>query len=238
MAKTEKNTVGTLEISFNEGNVMIVDHIRKVKAIIRQCHIAYFFDGDDFVLIKKDDGTYGLYKAGFGFILKNQGAVDVFYPAHLKNFIATIITSSNEVLLLDVEGNITKANRNFLDYKICREYKNGNILMKRHDEQFYNIFSSDLTPLFDEDLVLIESETWPYMVLATDNGEGEYNVLNTFTGEFVFADWKYYIGRTEANGFIVQNDTKVSIYNGSFVLKETKTFETRVEALDFLIDVD
>ena len=228
MAKTEKNTVGTLEISFNRGNVMIVDHIRKVKAIIRQCHIAYFFDGDDFVLIRKDDGTYGLYKAGFGFILKNQEAIEVI-PAHLKNFIATIITSSDEFLLLDVEGNIT-ANRNLLDYEFCREYKNGNILMKRRDTQLYNIFSSELNPLFDEDLTLIGSETWPYMVLATDNGEGEYNVLNAFTGEFVFADWKYYIVHTKANGFMVQNDTEVSIYNSSFVLIETKTFDTRDEA--------
>ena len=228
MAKTEKNTVGTLEISFNRGNVMIVDHIRKVKAIIRQCHIAYFFDGDDFVLIRKDDGTYGLYKAGFGFIIKGQKAKRVF-SAHLKNFIATIITSSDEFLLLDVEGNIT-ANRNLLDYEFCREYKNGNILMKRRDTQLYNIFSSELNPLFDEDLTLIGSETWPYMVLATDNGEGEYNVLNAFTGEFVFADWKYYIVHTKANGFMVQNDTEVSIYNSSFVLIETKTFDTRDEA--------
>ena len=228
MAKTEKNTVGTLEISFNRGNVMIVDHIRKVKAIIRQCNYACFFNDDDFVLLRKDDGTYGLYKAGFGFILKNQEAIEVI-PAHLKNFIATIITSSDEFLLLDVEGNIT-ANRNLLDYEFCREYKNGNILMKRRDTQLYNIFSSELNPLFDEDLTLIGSETWPYMVLATDNGEGEYNVLNAFTGEFVFADWKYYIVHTKANGFMVQNDTEVSIYNSSFVLIETKTFDTRDEA--------
>ena len=229
MAKTEKNTIGTLGFHYADGNTIIIDYIRKVKVIIRQCHIAYFFDGDDFVLIRKDDGTYGLYKAGFGFILKNQEAIEVI-PAHLKNFIATIITSSDEFLLLDVEGNIT-ANRNLLDYEFCREYKNGNILMKRRDTQLYNIFSSELNPLFDEDLTLIGSETWPYMVLATDNGEGEYNVLNAFTGEFVFADWKYYIVHTKANGFMVQNDTEVSIYNSSFVLKETKTFNTEEAAM-------
>ena len=231
MAKTEKNTVGTLEISFNEGNVMIVDHIRKVKAIIRQCHIAYFFDGDDFVLIKKDDGTYGLYKAGFGFILKNQGAVDVFYPAHLKNFIATIITSSNEVLLLDVEGNITKANRNLSNYRSWKEFENGIVILENMNTQDYNILSSDLTLFFDKDLTLIGSETGPYMVLATDKGEGVYNVLNSITGEFIFADWKDYIFKTDYNDYLVWNTpTEVSIYDESFVLKETKTFDTEDEA--------
>lgn len=231
MAKTEKNTVGTLEISFNEGNVMIVDHIRKVKSIIRQCHIAYFFDGDDFVLIKKDDGTYGLYKAGFGFILKNQGAVDVFYPAHLKNFIATIITSSNEVLLLDVEGNITKANRNLPNYRSWKEFENGIVILENMNTQDYNILSSDLTLFFDKDLTLIGSETGPYMVLATDKGEGVYNVLNSITGEFIFADWKDYIFKTDYNDYLVWNTpTEVSIYDESFVLKETKTFDTEDEA--------
>ena len=231
MAKTEKNTVGTLEISFNRGNVMIVDHIRKVKAIIRQCNYACFFNDDDFVLLRKDDGTYGLYKAGFGFIIKGQKAKRVF-SAHLKNFIAAIITSNDEFLLLDVEGNITKVNRNLSNYKSWKEFENGIVILENMNTNDYNILSSDLTLFFNEDLTLIGNETGPYMVLATDNGEGVYNVLNSITGEFIFADWKDYIFKTDYNDYLVWNTpTEVSIYDESFVLKETKTFDTEKEAM-------
>ena len=234
MKKIEcKNTIGTLGFRYADRSIIIIDYIRKVKILILECTDAWFLDNENYIYFIGIGGTYSVYKAGFGFIIMGIHT-DEFVKMNMKDFIAAL-KIKEDWFFLNVSGELTEVTslmRNLNDFIPLRMCENGNILIKRFREEIYNIVSPKFTPLFKDNLRLIGDKIDPYAILATYDQNNKYNIFDTNSGEFVFADWKDYILKADYNDYLVWNTpTEVSIYDESFVLKETKTFNTEKEAM-------
>ena len=240
MKKNENiNTIGTLGFHYADGNTIITDYIRKVKILILECTYACFLDNEDYVYIDKKDNTTSVYKAGFGFIIMDIGTTE-FVKMNMKDFIAAL-KIKEDWFFLTVNGELAEVTNfmknlhtflpfhNFIPLRIC---ENGNILIKKSYEDIYNVLSPKFTPLFKNNLRLIEDKIDPYAILVTYDKNNEYNIFDTNSGEFVFKKWKWYICRSDRNDYLVWNSpTKLKIYDEDLVLKETKTFDTEEEAM-------